>query len=139
LVWNQLADTHTPPIVTSDFIYIRFIGDRSIQEKDFGQIQIDRMKEMQKVTHNLKRETNEGNLTDIKLAIVAANNHYEIFAPGTVNILRQLLGMEELKWGDRYLTTDDLRKDDDGSTNNRLIKTRQTNLSDFFLTNVSDE
>ena len=41
LVWSQLADIHTPPIVTSDFVYVRLIGDRSIQEKDFGRIQID--------------------------------------------------------------------------------------------------
>jgi uncharacterized protein YecE (DUF72 family) len=46
LVWSQLADIHTPPIVTSDFVYVRLIGDRSIQEKDFGRIQIDRLKEM---------------------------------------------------------------------------------------------
>jgi uncharacterized protein YecE (DUF72 family) len=100
LVWSQLSEIRAPPINTSDFIYIRFIGDRSIQEKDFGQIQIDRIKEMQKVTHNLKRETNEGNVTDVKLAIVEANNHYAGFGPGTVNIFRQLLGMNEIKWND---------------------------------------
>ena len=38
LVWSQLADIHTPPIVTSDFVYLRLIGDRSIQEKDFRRI-----------------------------------------------------------------------------------------------------
>jgi hypothetical protein len=40
------VDIKTPPIVTSDFVYIvRFIVDRSIHEKDFGTIQIGRMKE----------------------------------------------------------------------------------------------
>ena len=34
MVWSQLAGIRTPPIVTTDFIYIRFIGDRSIDEKD---------------------------------------------------------------------------------------------------------
>ena len=38
LVWSSWI----PPIVTTDFLYLRFIGDRSIQEKDFGRIQIDR-------------------------------------------------------------------------------------------------
>jgi uncharacterized protein YecE (DUF72 family) len=38
MVWSQLARIRTPPIVTSDFLYIRFIGDRSIDEKDFGKI-----------------------------------------------------------------------------------------------------
>ena len=49
LVWSQLADIRTPSIVTSDFVYVRLIGDRSIiQEKDSGRIQIDRIKEMKK-------------------------------------------------------------------------------------------
>jgi hypothetical protein len=54
LVWNQLADIRTPPIVTSDFVYVRLIGDRSIQERDFGRIQIDRIKEMKKVATSRK-------------------------------------------------------------------------------------
>jgi hypothetical protein len=33
---------------TTDFIYIRFIGDRSIVEKDFGKIQKDKVSEMRK-------------------------------------------------------------------------------------------
>jgi uncharacterized protein YecE (DUF72 family) len=48
LVWSQLAELQTPPILTTDFLYLRFIVDRSIQEKDFGRIQIDRVLEMEK-------------------------------------------------------------------------------------------
>jgi hypothetical protein len=33
--------------VTTDFIYLRLIGDRSINEKDFGKINKDRTKEME--------------------------------------------------------------------------------------------
>jgi len=33
---------------------VRFIGDRSIREKDFGRIQIDRIAEMQKWAENIK-------------------------------------------------------------------------------------
>jgi len=33
LGWNYIADLHIPPIIISDYAYIRFIGDRSIQEK----------------------------------------------------------------------------------------------------------
>lgn len=84
LVWSQLADLHTPPIVTSDFVYVRFIGDRSIQEKDFGHIQNDRIKEMKKVARNFKAGIDKGNLAPVKFAIVAANNHYTGFGPGTV-------------------------------------------------------
>jgi hypothetical protein len=31
----ELADIRIPPIVTSDFVYVRLVGDRTIQEKDF--------------------------------------------------------------------------------------------------------
>ena len=132
LVWSQLADIHTPPVVTSDFIYLRLIGDRSIQDKDFGHIQIDRIKEMKKLARNFKDENKEGNLSGVKYAIVAANNHYAGFGPGTVNIFRQLLGLEEVKWGDEYVSKRDLEKDDDSNRNKRVIKTKQTSLSDFL-------
>ena len=132
LVWSQLADITTPPIVTSDFVYGRLIGDRSIHEKDFGRIQIDRIKEMKKVARNFKKDSNENNLSGVKFSIVAANNHYAGFGPGTVNIFRQLIGLEEVKWGDEYVPTDDLEKGGDTSANKRLIKTKQTSLSDFL-------
>ena len=132
LVWSQLADIRTPPIVTSDFVYIRLIGDRSIQEKDFGRIQVDRIKEMTKVARNFKKDFNENNLSGVKFSIVAANNHYAGFGPGTVNIFRQLIGLEEVKWGDEYILTDNLEKGGDTSANKRLIKTKQTSLSDFL-------
>lgn len=86
LVWSQLADSRTPPIITSDFIYVRLIGDRSIQEKDFGRIQIDRIKEMKKVTRDFKDDTDRGNMsgvnfqslpqTIITLALVLAPSTY---------------------------------------------------------------
>jgi uncharacterized protein YecE (DUF72 family) len=72
LVWNQLVEIQTPPIVTTDFVYARLIGDRSIQERDFGRIQIDRIAEMQKWADNIKNLQEDER---IKHAIIAANNH----------------------------------------------------------------
>ncbi len=97
MVWSQLAEIQTPPIVTTDFLYLRFIGDRSIQEKDFGRIQIDRVFEMQKWADSIKRVKDE----DIKLAIIAANNHYAGFGPGTANVFRNMLGLSEAKWEEK--------------------------------------
>jgi uncharacterized protein YecE (DUF72 family) len=102
LVWSQLAELQTPTILTTDFLYLRFIGDRSIHEKDFGRIQIDRVLEMQKWAENIKTVQDE----HIKLAIVAANNHYAGFGPGTANIFRNMLGLpqadlKELKEGEK--------------------------------------
>jgi uncharacterized protein YecE (DUF72 family) len=133
LVWSQLADIRTLPIVTSDFVYVRLIGDRSIQEKDFGLIQIDRIKEMKKVARNFTNDTERGNMSGVKFSIVAANNHYAGFGPGTVSIFRQLIGLEEVKWGDEFVTTDDLEgREGKIGTSKRVIKTKQTSLPDFF-------
>jgi hypothetical protein len=62
-----------PPIVRTDFLYIRFIGDRTIQEKDFGRIQKDRISEMKRWARFLKRAREEQG-EKLNLAIVAANN-----------------------------------------------------------------
>ena len=97
MVWSQLAELQTPPILTTDFLYLRLIGDRSIQEKDFGRIQIDRVLEMQKWADNIKAVQDER----IKLAIITANNHYAGFGPGTANIFRNMLGLPEAKWEDK--------------------------------------
>jgi uncharacterized protein YecE (DUF72 family) len=97
LVWSQLAELQTPPILTTDFLYLRLIGDRSIQEKDFGRIQIDRVLEMEKWAENIKMVQDQR----IKLAIIAANNHYAGFGPGTANVFRNMLGLPEAKWEDR--------------------------------------
>jgi uncharacterized protein YecE (DUF72 family) len=97
MVWSVLEGLQTPSIVTTDFLYLRFIGDRSIQEKDFGRIQVDRVLEMQKWAENIKTVEDER----IKLAIIAANNHYAGFGPGSVNVFRNMLGLPEAKWQDR--------------------------------------
>jgi uncharacterized protein YecE (DUF72 family) len=99
-VWSQLAGLQNPPVVTTDFLYLRFIGDRSIQEKDFGRIQIDRIAEMQKWAENIKNVQEDQHM---KLAIVAANNHYAGFGPGTVNIFRNMIGLPEAKWEEKEM------------------------------------
>jgi uncharacterized protein YecE (DUF72 family) len=101
MVWSQLAHMSTPPIVTTDFLYVRFIGDRSIDEKDFGRIQKDRILEMKQWADEIKKVKNKkerGRRNEVKLAMIAANNHYAGFGPGTVNLFRKMVGLSELSW-----------------------------------------
>jgi uncharacterized protein YecE (DUF72 family) len=93
LVWNQLEAVRAPPVVTTDFVYIRLIGDRSIDEKDFGTIQHDRSDE-------IKYWVTEVEKAYVPLAIVAANNHYAGFGPATANTARKMFNLQEVKWGD---------------------------------------
>ncbi len=96
MVWSQLVGIRIPPIVTSDFLYIRFIGDRTIQEKNFGRIQKDRTSEMRKWSRQLLRVRKED--TKLNLAIVTANNHYAGFGPATANMFRKIIGLPEVYW-----------------------------------------
>ena len=103
MVWSQLAELATPPIATTDFLYVRFIGDRSISERDFGKIQKDRVAEMENWADKLKKVIEEerrveNDKENISLAIVSVNNHYAGFGPMTANIFRKMVGLSEAKW-----------------------------------------
>ena len=92
LVWSQQDNLVTPPVLTSDLIYLRLIGDRSIDERDFGNIKKDRAKEMQLWTNILKDiEKNEKN---VKNAIIAANNHYAGFGPMTTKLFAEMMNLQ---------------------------------------------
>jgi uncharacterized protein YecE (DUF72 family) len=125
MVWSQLAEIETPPVVTSDFLYLRLIGDRSIHEEDFGRIQIDRVTEMQKWAENIKNVQEDEH---IKLGIVAANNHYAGFGPGTVNMFRNMLGLPEAKWEDRK----EEQEEDPQQQQYPAHDSKQSTLSDFL-------
>ncbi len=97
MVWSQLADIQTPPIVTSDFLYIRFIGDRSIEPKDFGRIQKDRVAEMRYWANEVKK-AQEDEERNLKFLVASANNHYAGFGPATANTFRSMIGIPEAVW-----------------------------------------
>ncbi|MFL6331130.1 MAG: DUF72 domain-containing protein, partial [Nitrososphaeraceae archaeon] len=134
MVWSQLAGLKTPPIATMDFLYLRFIGDRSINEKDLGKIQKDRVMEMKKWSSKLKRVIKEeevgkgtGGRKGINLAIVSANNHYAGFGPETANIFRKMIGLPSINWQEVNRKYDKLVQ-----TNNATIPTEQKSLSDYL-------
>ena len=125
MVWSQLAGLRTPPVITTDFLYVRFIGDRRIGEEDFGRIQIDRIAEMQYWSDKVKQITE--NVADrVELAIVAANNHYAGFGPGTANVFRRLLGLSEATWKDKEVSLVEEKQ-------HKSLPAKQTSLSDFCI------
>jgi uncharacterized protein YecE (DUF72 family) len=93
LAWSQLDGIQMPPELTTDFFYLRFIGDRSIDVKDFGKIQKDRLAEMEKWAKVVN-----GARQKVAFGIVAANNHYAGFGPSTANGIRKMIGLEQVRW-----------------------------------------
>jgi len=78
--------------ITSDYLYIRLIGDRSIPDSEFGKVSKNKDKEIKNWATKLQ------DIKDIPNAMVMANNHFEGFGPHTANSLRMHLGMRELVW-----------------------------------------
>jgi uncharacterized protein YecE (DUF72 family) len=149
MVLSQLARVSTPPIVTTDFLYVRFIGDRTIDEKDFGKIQKDRISEMKQWAREIKKAKIgkiRGRRKDVSLAMIAANNHYADFEPGTANLFRKMVRLSELSWENRNqlqkrleLRTQQLQRleqdqqiKNSSKVNLKNTKKRQTNLVEFM-------
>jgi len=131
MVWSQLAGIRTPPIVTTDFLYVRFIGDRTIDEKDFGKIQKDRVSEMKKWARRVKR-VQEENKQQLNLAIVSSNNHYAGFGPGTANMFRKMVGLSELSWQYKMLKQQQQTDANNSSSTPKSYDNEQSRLTDFL-------
>ena len=84
----------TPPVVTTDFVYLRLIGDRSINEKDFGKINKDRTKEMEIWSKIL--EDDDRKVKDLNMAIITANNHYAGFGPMTAKLFAEMMKLKKI-------------------------------------------
>jgi hypothetical protein len=79
----------------------------------------------------------KGKGKEVSLAMIAANNHYAGFGPGTVNIFRNMVGLPELSWEDQQQIKDQLRQQkehekDRQSGNSNFSKKRQASLTEFM-------
>jgi len=121
LVWSVRDKLQSPSIVTSDQVYVRFIGDRSISEIDFGKVVKDRRKEMLEYVKQV-RDTQDKN-SNIYDVLIAFNNHFAGFGPQSVNDFLKLMNMSEVDWKTELENYENnSSQTDDGF---------QSNLSDF--------
>lgn len=93
LVWSENDYVPVPPVVTTDFVYLRFIGDRSLP-KLTGEIQRDRTAEIRK-WHAEVRKVQDS----LAAVYVFFNNHFAGFGPACVNLWREMDGQERIDWG----------------------------------------
>jgi len=92
LVWNEVYGVNNPMPITSNYLYVRLIGDRSIPDSEFGNVIKNKEKSIRILAEKLQE------IKNIPLAMIMTNNHYEGFGPATANSLRVNLGMQELLW-----------------------------------------
>ena len=95
IVWSQLTQIRSPLIVTIDFLLIRFNGDRTIQEKDFGKIQKDCVSEMKNGLDFFRAVEQEQGKNSL---VIVVKRSLAGFGPGTANIFRRLLDLSSAAW-----------------------------------------
>ena len=79
---------------------------------------VDRLKEVQKYERN------------VKMGMVAANNHYAGFGPSTSNAFREMLGLNPVEWDiDMELPT---KVEFEEVRDHKKRSVKQTSLSDFI-------
>ena len=93
IAWSDTPFVPRNYKLTDRNVYLRLIGDRSINESEFGKISVNKEKSIEGWASKLKEMEGE-----FDHAFVFANNHYQGFAPGTINLLRSQTGMEEIKF-----------------------------------------
>lgn len=86
LVWNVHPSATPPPVLTADFAYVRFIGDRALDR--FDRIQRDLRGEVEAMRARLEAEG-----LPAREVFVVVNNHFMGFGPGTAQIVQDVFGL----------------------------------------------
>ncbi len=90
-VWSDSPFTKKVLWHTGNSIYLRLLGDRSIDETEFGTVQRERDDDITRWAEIIRND--EG-----RVAYIFANNHYEGFSPHTVDLLKEKLGLDRSTW-----------------------------------------
>lgn len=94
LAWSFLTYVDVPPELTTDFVYLRFIGDHeTVPAETHGEIRIDRTAELKLWADRLKARREE-----IRAAFVFFNNHFAGFAPASASRFREEMGLPAAGW-----------------------------------------
>jgi uncharacterized protein YecE (DUF72 family) len=89
LAWSYLTYVDVPAELTTDFVYLRFIGDHTtVPAAVHGEVRIDRAAETRRWAERVRAV-----LDRVENAFAFFNNHFAGFAPASVNLFRHELGL----------------------------------------------
>lgn len=94
LVWSYLTYVDVPARVTTDQLYVRFIGDHTtVPAETHGEVRVDRSREIALWADRVKAASEE-----VSSIFVFFNNHFQGFAPASVNLFRTALGLPVVRY-----------------------------------------
>jgi uncharacterized protein YecE (DUF72 family) len=103
LVWSVMQGKRAvaKPEVTSDFLYVRFMGQFG-EFSRFDHVQKEKTDILEEWVGLIKEAS--GKVDD---AYVLMSNHFEGFAPATANTFRKLMGLPVIDWKERMQLRED--------------------------------
>ena len=88
--WPVLDYIKPPEIKTTDNLYIRFLGNKSLKKNQLGEIRLNRREEIDKWVKKILN-----NVNGVDTVFIYANNHYEGFSPDTLRYIRKELKLPD--------------------------------------------
>ncbi len=101
LVWNETPIVNNPAPITTDFVYLRLIGDRKLPNDAYDHVVREQNNVIKKWADKIKKLDQ----SKIKFVLALSNNHLEGFSPSTANTLRSMLSMKRLEFRDKNQLT----------------------------------
>jgi uncharacterized protein YecE (DUF72 family) len=99
-----LTYVEVPPERTADFAYLRFIGDHTtVPARVHGEIRLDRTAEIARWARILRES-----LGELGSAFAFFNNHFQGFAPDSVNLFRRVLGLAPVRYAPSAATLESI-------------------------------
>jgi len=95
LAWSYLTFVDVPPEVTTDLLYLRFIGDHTtVPAESHGELRVDRSEVTRRWAERARAASEH-----VENVFAFFNNHYAGFAPESVNLFRRELGLAPVDYG----------------------------------------
>jgi uncharacterized protein YecE (DUF72 family) len=89
LAWSALTFLEVPEMLTTDRIYLRFIGDHTtLSEAELGSVRVDRSRELARWATAVRQR-----LDEVETVMAFFNNHFAGYAPASANAFLGLLGL----------------------------------------------
>jgi len=94
LAWSFLTYVEVPAELTTDFVYLRFIADHTtVPAEQHGVLRVDRRAETERWADRVRNV-----LDRVDNAFAFFNNHFAGFAPASVNLFREAMGLPPVRY-----------------------------------------